>query len=57
MFPTRIHALTIHGTADTTVPVEDAYIYADILSGREPGTHELHIIEGESFPSVLARGS
>lgn len=55
LFPRRTDVLTIHGTADKTVPVEDAYIYNDILSTRSPGTHELHIIEGPHIPFYSAK--
>lgn len=33
--------LTIHGTADPTIPVEDAHSYAKVIS-----THTLTLVEG-----------
>jgi len=45
-FPQDVDVLTIHGTADKTVPVEDARIYHDILSARRPGTHKLELVDG-----------
>lgn len=33
--------LTVHGSADTTIPVEDAYEFAKLIPN-----HKLHIIEG-----------
>lgn len=45
-FPAKIHALTIHGLSDNTVPPYDALIYARALGARTPGTHTLHMVEG-----------
>ncbi|SGY40497.1 BQ5605_C003g02386 [Microbotryum silenes-dioicae] len=47
-FPQDVHVLTVHGTADPVVPVQDAYSYHKILSQRSPGTHTLSIVEGET---------
>ncbi|KAJ7644471.1 Alpha/Beta hydrolase protein [Roridomyces roridus] len=44
-FPAHIHALTIHGLSDKTVPPYDALIYARALGNRSPGTHTLHMLE------------
>ncbi|KAJ7083006.1 ectomycorrhiza-regulated esterase [Mycena epipterygia] len=44
-FPAKIHALTLHGLSDKTVPPYDALIYARALSTRSPGTHTLHMVE------------
>jgi len=43
--PSQVHILTIHGIADQVVPVYDAVIWADATSSRNPGTHQLHLIE------------
>ncbi|KAJ7727371.1 Alpha/Beta hydrolase protein [Mycena metata] len=45
-FPAKVHALTIHGLSDQTVPPYDAIIYARALGARSPGTHTLHMVEG-----------
>ncbi|ORY78426.1 Alpha/Beta hydrolase protein [Leucosporidium creatinivorum] len=45
-FPQDIDVLTVHGTADQIVPVQDAYTFHTILSRRSPGTHSLSIVEG-----------
>ncbi|KAK4048732.1 hypothetical protein OIO90_005725 [Microbotryomycetes sp. JL221] len=45
-FDPAIHVLTVHGTADKIVPVEDAHTYHRILSRRSPGTHTLSLVEG-----------
>jgi len=45
-FPRQTDVLTIHGLSDKVVPVYDAVIYAQILGARDPGTHNLHLIEG-----------
>ncbi|EIN12490.1 ectomycorrhiza-regulated esterase [Punctularia strigosozonata HHB-11173 SS5] len=44
-FPAHVHALTIHGIADTTVPPYDATIWARALGSRSPGTHNLHYVD------------
>jgi len=44
-FPSSPDVLTIHGLADQAVPPYDAIIYARALSGRHPGTHNLHLME------------
>ncbi|KAJ7366358.1 Alpha/Beta hydrolase protein [Mycena albidolilacea] len=44
-FPANIHALTLHGLSDETVPPYDAHIYARALGARSPGTHTLHMVE------------
>ncbi|EGO23737.1 hypothetical protein SERLADRAFT_470020 [Serpula lacrymans var. lacrymans S7.9] len=44
-FPSSIDVLTIHGLADKTVPPFDAIIYARAFGQRNPGTHNLHLIE------------
>jgi len=33
--------LTVHGSADTTIPVDDAYEFAKLIPN-----HKLHVIEG-----------
>jgi pimeloyl-ACP methyl ester carboxylesterase len=52
--PTRVRVLTIHGSADQTIPVEDAYSYGRLL-GSEPA-HRLVIIEdgGHKFTESVA---
>ncbi|KAK4053669.1 hypothetical protein OIV83_001325 [Microbotryomycetes sp. JL201] len=45
-FDQSIHVLTVHGTADKIVPVQDAHTYHRILSQRSPGTHTLSLVEG-----------
>ncbi|KAM0792150.1 hypothetical protein ACM66B_004848 [Microbotryomycetes sp. NB124-2] len=45
-FDQNIHVLTVHGTADKIVPVDDAHTYHRILSQRSPGTHTLSLVEG-----------
>ncbi|KII90826.1 hypothetical protein PLICRDRAFT_158204 [Plicaturopsis crispa FD-325 SS-3] len=44
-FPLATDVLTIHGLADQVVPPYDAVIYHCALSGRSPGTHNLHLVE------------
>jgi len=43
--PSQTHILTIHGIQDQVVPVYDAIIWADATAHRNPGTHNLHLIE------------
>ncbi|KAI0035215.1 Alpha/Beta hydrolase protein [Vararia minispora EC-137] len=44
-FPARTDVLSIHGLADKVVPVYDATIYARAYGTRNPGTHNLHLVE------------
>ncbi|VDB90279.1 unnamed protein product [Peniophora sp. CBMAI 1063] len=44
-FPAKTDALTIHGLADTVVPVFDATIYARALGAGREGTHSLCLVE------------
>ncbi|KAJ7243773.1 Alpha/Beta hydrolase protein [Mycena rebaudengoi] len=44
-FPAHVHALTMHGLSDKTVPPYDALIYARALGARAPGTHTLLMVE------------
>lgn len=44
-FPQSIDVLTMHGLKDTVVPPYDAFIYAQALGARSPGTHNLCYVE------------
>ncbi|TFY75802.1 hypothetical protein EWM64_g8210 [Hericium alpestre] len=44
-FPAHTDVLTVHGMKDPAVPPYDAFIYAQILGARAPGTHNLYFIE------------
>ncbi|KAK7464904.1 hypothetical protein VKT23_006113 [Stygiomarasmius scandens] len=44
-FPQSIDVLTIHGLKDQLVSPYDGIIYARALSPRNPGTHNLHLME------------
>lgn len=45
-FPAAVHVLSLQGLADQVVPPYDAVIYARALSARDPGTHNLELVEG-----------
>jgi len=44
-FPASVDVLTMHGLKDAVVPPYDAFIYAQALGARTPGTHNLCYVE------------